>query len=781
MPFKKRNSVFLFAILTVFALFLALPGCKEGTDKSPVSALLTGMGQDAPIVDVSGDSNATNVLSGKVSSQNTSENLANIDVKLFLNKQQVGATKTTSDGQFYFSKLPPGLYEAVLSSSDESYNQTSYIVRILDDGTTQPTEPEVKLTATNPERLKIQAKLEGEVVLAASGQKLANINVELEDSKSNIISAVLTNANGQFSFDGVGTGTYQLKVGKASIYEIAQQGVTVKDDGVVTPRYSIISLAVKPTEQRFPISGQVASQNTSENLSNIMVSLFYNSQLIETTYTTADGQFYFARQIPGFYDMTFSSNNGVYKTVNYALRLLDDGTTQPAAPIVNLELTNPGTAPINAKIEGEVIDSTSGTKLSNINIELVKADGTLHSTALTNANGYFYFDGLSSAEVYTVKAGKASNYVENQQNVTVRNDGVVSPRYSIMRLSIKPIEKFTISGTVKSSDNKSIINAEIRIYDDVDLTISSAQATRTTGDGTFIFDGLNEAKIYYLKVTETPTSEASQVYPVRVLANGDTTPKLAEIFVSNKDNIVTYDTSGTVYDVFTGGPLEYASFKFDDGSSLLTDKNGLFLAKNLLPGNYNVSITKYGYESTKAGFTVSSDGTTRPTKLSFPMVHTLKSGYGSIAGRFINIGTGEGVANLFVRLYKWQLYSQEKYVTIVQNGTPTDVLVTDSRYGYDDAVVLTTKTSNTNNTELSNELAGSFKLTHLEPGKYLVYITSSTTEPTPTTYSTTKSSATFNWPVPNSAADAGFKAEIRSLEVLAGQTTYWTNYEQEYK
>jgi hypothetical protein len=39
----------------------------------------------------------------------------------------------------------------------------------------------------------------------------------------------------------------------------------------------------------------------------------------------------------------------------------------------------------------------------------------------------------------------------------------------------------------------------------------------------------------------------------------------------------------------------------------------------------------------------------------------------------------------------------------------------------------------------------------------------------------------FTWDVPNKAADAGFKTEIRGLEVLAGQTTYWTNYEQEYK
>lgn len=768
----KRNRVVLLTILTIISLMLGLPGCKEGTDKSPVSALLPGFNQDAPIVDVSGDSNATNILAGKVSSQNTSENLANIDVKLFLNQQQVGTTRTTSDGQFYFSKLPPGLYEVKLSSSDSSYDATSYIVRILDDGTTQPAQPEVKLSATNPERLKIQAKLEGEVVLAASGQKLANINVELEDSSSNIISAVLTNANGQFSFDGVGTGTYQLKVGKASIYEIAQQAVTVKDDGVVTPRYSILSLTVKPTEQRFPLSGQVVSQNTSENLSNIMVSLFFNSQLLETTFTTADGQFYFARQVPGFYDLTFSSNNGGYKTVNYALRLLDDGTTQPSSPIVNLELTNPGTAPINAKIEGEVIDSTSGSKLSNINVELLKADGTLHSTALTNSNGYFYFDNLTSAEVYTIKAGKASSYNEDQQNVIIRNDNVVSPRYLIMQLMKKPAQKFSISGSVYSNDNQAIVNARIEIFNDPDLTISSAQGTRTTGSGQFLFEGLNEAKIYYIKVFETEISEASGIYPVRVLSDGKTSPSNAEIFVQKKENIITVNASGTVYDVFTGGALEYATVEIENNGSALTDKNGFFVVKNLSPGNFNISIKKYGYETTKGVFSISENGIFRPSNLNYPMIHSLKSGYGSIAGRYLNVKTSEGIPSIFVRIYRYRAVT--KSISTFLGAFSATI------YELDPTLILTTKTSSSSPENFASELEGSFKLTHLEPSSYLIWFSNSIDTKIPTSsHIESNGIATLTWTIPNFNLMDG--ENVKPLTVEEGQTTYWTNYEQEYK
>jgi hypothetical protein len=510
-----------------------------------------------------------------------------------------------------------------------------------------------------------------------------------------------------------------------------------------------------------------------------MVSLFYNSQLLETTFTTADGNFYFARQIPGFYDLTFSSTDNKFKSVNYAIRLLDDGITQPEAPVVNLELTNPGTAPVNAKIEGEIIDSDTGEKLSNINIELVKADGTLHSTALTNANGYFYFDNLTSAEVYTIKAGKASNYTEEQQNVTIRNDNVVSPRYLIMRLGTKPIEKFTITGAVKTPENQAIINAEVKIFDDIDLTIPSAQATRTTGDGTFVFENLNEPRIYYIKVSETDLSETSQIFPVRILSNGTTSPESAEIFVTKKDRIKTFDISGKIYDVFSGGPLEYADVEIENNGIALTDVNGSFIIKNLVAGNYNVKISKFGYETTAASFHLLDDGTTKPETLAFSMLHSLKKGYGSIAGRYIDIDSGTGVTGLYIRLFKWQLTTKvDNVVDRIVDGNIFYKTISETDDQYVDSVLLTSKSSSPSDPDFIPEYAGSFKLTHLEPGKYLVYITTSSTVPNSTNEAR---GGYFTWKVPDKDSDPGFKTEIRNLEVLDGQTTYWTNYEQEYK
>lgn len=531
------------------------------------------------------------------------------------------------------------------------------------------------------------------------------------------------------------------------------------------------------------IVGSVASQNNSESLANINVSLFLNKQLAATTKTTSDGKFYFSKLPAELYELAFSSDDGSYTAATYVLRVLDDGTTQPADPIIKLSATNPETQKIQAKIEGEIVLEGAGTKLANINIELIKPNGDLDSTALTSSSGQFSFANISATGTFAVKAGKASIYSETQQNIIIRDDGVVSPRYLIISLTQKPIENFSISGFVKNQFNASVVNVEVKIFEDAELT-SEIGSTRTTGAGLFIFDSLKEAKIYFLKVMATSTTNQSDIYPIRVLSDGTTSPNEAEVFVSQSINTPTFEINGTAYDAFSGGPLEYASITLSNATNSITDKQGKFTAKDLIPGKYTLTVTKFGYEKTFGSFAINEDGTTTPSALSFPLMHSLKTGYGSIAGRYVDITSGNGVPNLYVRLYKWVSKTKNGTYAILDyteaDGTNhyKTVSVTETDYQYEDSVVLTSKSSSETGVGIVPEFTGSFKLTHLEPGKYLIYLTTSPTEPTKTSENR---GGYFSWDVPNKAADTGFKTEIRALEVKDGQTTYWTNYEQEYK
>ncbi len=520
------------------------------------------------------------------------------------------------------------------------------------------------------------------------------------------------------------------------------------------------------------ISGVVSSQNTSENLSNIIVKLYFDQRLADETKTTSDGQFFFANVPPGLYEISFSTDSGTYTATNYIIRVLESGKTQPETIAVKMTAANPQALVIQAKIEGEVVLAGTGAKIPNINVEIEDAGGNLVSTALSSSVGQFTFQNLGTG-TYTVKAGKASSYVETQQTVTIRNDGVVSPRYVIVSLNTKPVESFSISGFIRNQTKNGLANLEIGIYNDFNLTVPALQPTRTTGEGKFFFEGLTEARMYYLRVAANPpTTEASEVYPVRVLSDGTTSPSLAEIVVTQGSKVVMTDIVGKIVDAFTGGPLEYVSVKIADINSSVTDTSGLFKGYNLIPGNYKLEFAKFGYETLITSIQVKEDKTTIPASLTFALLHNLKTGYGSLSGRIVNVNDGSGIQDLWVRLFKW--------VQVTKKSLDGSIVETD--WEWQPNLLITTRTSGQTSVA-TPDLKGTFKFTHLEPGKYLIYIASDSFVPVS---ADENRGGHFTWKVPSAittavVAPAGKVAEIRNLEVIAGQTTYWTNYEQAYK
>jgi hypothetical protein len=259
-----------------------------------------------------------------------------------------------------------------------------------------------------------------------------------------------------------------------------------------------------------------------------------------------------------------------------------------------------------------------------------------------------------------------------------------------------------------------------------------------------------------------------------VLSDGTTSPSLAEILVIRDDTLPTYRITGKMFDAFTGGPLEYVTVKIGDISSSITDRNGMFFVAVLLPGTYKLNVSKFGYESLSASFQVIASGPkdfrTIPASLTYPLLHDMKTGYGSIAGRYLDPITGAGITNKYIYLYNWIESTQSK---TVPEGDKL-VTYTATQWQYEDGVVLTSKTSLKGEDDIP-DIEGSFKLTHLEPGYYAVCITSDNEPPK----LNTKTIGKFDWLL--IATGSSDITEIRGLKVEAGKTTYWTNYEQEYK
>ncbi|KAF1083621.1 MAG: hypothetical protein GQF41_0399 [Candidatus Rifleibacterium amylolyticum] len=531
------------------------------------------------------------------------------------------------------------------------------------------------------------------------------------------------------------------------------------------------------------IVGTVVSQNTGEKLANITVSLIYENQLAATTKTTSDGQFYFAKVPAGLFDLAFASPDNTYASTTYIIRVLEDGTTAPADPEVKMIALNPAQIKVQAKIEGEVILTGTGEKLANINVELKLGD-TLISTTLTGTQGQFSFTNLGEGS-YKIDTSGSSNYTTDTKIVEVRNDGVVSPRYTIISLAAKAIEKASISGLVKSTSNDSVTNLKVNLCNDPAGSSITAH-TRTTGEGKFFFEDLDVSKMYYIQVEMETTK--SDVFPVVIRPDGTTSPAVVEVLLPLKEasDIVV---KGQVFDAFTGGAIEYASIKLGEDSNAVTtvsDKNGLFTISNLAaPANYKLIISKFGYDTVTSGFQIDVDKKQTPASLTFPLLHSMRSDYGSFAGRYVDLVTGSGLANTYIHLFKWVQRTQN-FTVILRNSdgsTRHEVRqVTDWEVLPD--AVLTTKTSNLAEAVIPNFI-GAFKMTHLEPGYYVAHFSDQATppsyflQPRVAYYDLSDGSEiTVNWK--EIAPDLLPKSypQLTGLKIESGKTTYWTNYEQ---
>ena len=127
----------------------------------------------------------------------------------------------------------------------------------------------------------------------------------------------------------------------------------------------------------------------------------------------------------------------------------------------------------------------------------------------------------------------------------------------------------------------------------------------------------------------------------------------------------------------------------------LTNENGEIQVDYIPNTDINIEITKKNYE--KIVSTLKINNNYKDKNIVFPMVEETDYTNGSITGIFYDNDSFNGIGNLYVRLYK------------VRNKSDYD-------YDLDKDFILTTKTSNEPN------LKGTFKLTNLDSGNYLLYI-----------------------------------------------------------
>ncbi len=523
----------------------------------------------------------------------------------------------------------------------------------------------------------------------------------------------------------------------------------------------------------YNLIGKVVDKENNEAISNVSVELMFKGSKVDATRTSSDGSFYFSKLPPEIYDLTFS--HAEYKINQSIIRILDDGTMSPANPEIKMELNDNAEPVIKARFEGMALHSVTGAPIQNLNVKLVNAqtEAVLTST-LTGINGLFSFQDLGTGS-YKITVGEKSLYTPVNETFEITQKGLVLPKFILFSMEARPLEKYSIQGFVKSQNREALANYKVTITKS-DLT--DKKDTYTTGEGKFFFE-LSDEGDYIIKASKGAI--VSDDYRIRVLADGTVSPVTIELIVMLNSVMEIGDIKGKVYDAFTGGPIEYASVKISEKNVGVTDSKGMFIAKDFAPGLYRVEISKFGYETMSSSFEFkvqNSQATTIPATLAFPLLHNKKTGYGSIAGRLLDVNSGLGIPNKFVRIFKWESVTKEYQIDELVGGTLTTVTRQATKYEVTSSLLLTSKTSAADS-QTPPELVGAFKLTHLEPGSYIIHISSAASiQPSQVALGPNTNDGPLTWArLPENINDY---TVIKGLVVVDGQTTYWTNYEQPF-
>ena len=233
---------------------------------------------------------------------------------------------------------------------------------------------------------------------------ISDATVKLFDDKGLPFKHTLTDANGEYSMDGVPAGTYSLGTVKNGYRLSNTIGVTLSESDtteinfICTPDATLSLGAIAGTLTIDEHEGQ------NEPLSGAKVSLLdINGEVVATTYTASDGEF-------AFYDVPDGSYTALSSADGY-LPASPMTVTITGGSIANLTMSmNVDARTYNGTVSG-IIRDNNGRAVAGCFVGLYRLvpgeDGTtkevLVATTKSNASGKYMFGSVNGGQ-YLVKA-----------------------------------------------------------------------------------------------------------------------------------------------------------------------------------------------------------------------------------------------------------------------------------------------------------------------------------------------------------------------------------------
>lgn len=603
------------------------------------------------------------IVSGTVTAATNGAALAGITVTVYNgNGTILGSTTTGTDGTYALGGLATGSYTigfAPPASSGLNYLPQYYNNAASTSSATSVAVTAGQTTAGIDAALQAGGQITGVVTDAATGKPIPNVTVELLTSSYYFSTSTLTDGNGNYTFSGLPSGSYQVAFSISDGDYLAQNyngqngyegytSVTVAQGSTTAG----IDAALDAPAQ---IQGTVTDAVTGSPVSGATVSTTGPNGTIQTT-TGSDGTYTLPNLYPGSYTVYFQNPSGA----NYLSQYYNGAATSSDATPVSVgdgaDVTGiDASLQSGGQISGTVSSGATGAALSGLWVFVIDSSGDSVGSAQTDSNGTYTVSNLPTG-TYTVEFYGTGSYVSqyyNDESSYANADPVsVTAGQVTTGINAAMLSNGAISGTVTdASTGTPIAGASAYVYDSSG-SYPIASAT-TNASGTYTITGLS-AGSYTVKFFAT--GYASSTYAGTVSVSLGTTTSGINAALSPDGAI-----SGTVTDA--GGQTGLASVSvtaYNASGSYVTSTtssgDGSYTLNDLVPGTYEVKFTPasdgnylpqyYHGESTLASadpVTVTSGQTTTDIGAA------LASG-GQVTGTVTDSATGKPIQSADVEL-----------------------------------------------------------------------------------------------------------------------------------
>lgn len=586
-------------------------------------------------------------------------------------------------------------------------------------------------------------------ITSASAQAISGATVAFLQSGV-LVKSTTTDSDGTYQVL-LAPGAYTMSVTQPG-YAAVEQAVVISIGGTNAANL-VISSSVGT------LSGAVRDSRVGSSIASVavtVVSLTNPTLQISPVLTDSAGAY------------QFTLATGTYRVS--AVKSGYDNGTATVTIVANTSLTQDfSLTPNGAYLSGLVTD-TSGVPQSDVLLRAVPSGGTGTAyTVNTDLNGKYSLylgSGTYALTLTKVGFGRMSATIVIRPNVDQIKDFYLGPQT-------------TMKGVVKlTTTSETLPNILVEAYLDGSLVGS----LNTTAKGEFVFENLSPGT-YNIGLARDATAYSPATYVVLILNDGSVVPDSPELYIAPKvlteEDIVHPLASGTIIDAFTKAPLQYVTCTLKGVGGTITDDQGRFSFANLVPGDYELTFSKPGWETLTINFIVKQSGNTTtmyPATLAYEMIQSQEADVGAITGRYVDETTGLGVDGLIVRVYSMKYETRTITVLVSGNETQKDV----SYWEVADAPILSTRTGE--DTAGNEDLTGTFRLEHLQPTsdteKYLVYIGNNSS---PMIRSVFNDPADVGnprqiWMIENTVGNANRLHSWMLVDVAAKTTTYLENY-----